>query len=158
MKAAIALGSNLGDRDAILDSAVAAIRALPGTEVLAVSRWIETDPVGPGEQGRYLNGAAVLETTLTPRDLLDRLLAIERAHGRDRSRETRWGPRRLDLDLLVYGQEIIDEEGLAVPHPRLHERRFVLDPLCEILPEWRHPVLGRTVAELRKAIARGASA
>jgi 2-amino-4-hydroxy-6-hydroxymethyldihydropteridine diphosphokinase len=145
--ACIALGSNVGDRRATLDGAVAALRRHPAIAVRRVSSWIETDPVGgPPGQGRYLNGAAVIETTLSPRDLLDTMQAIEQQFGR--VRETPAGPRTLDLDLLLYDDRVIDEPGLAVPHPRMAGRRFVLEPLAEIAPQRRHPVYEATVAEL----------
>jgi 2-amino-4-hydroxy-6-hydroxymethyldihydropteridine diphosphokinase len=104
----------------------------PGVEVVAVSPIRETDPVGVLDQPRFLNGVAAVETELSPRELLDRLLAVERRLGRDRTAPTRWGPRTVDLDLLLYGGERIDEPGLVVPHPRLHERRFVLEPLADL--------------------------
>jgi 2-amino-4-hydroxy-6-hydroxymethyldihydropteridine diphosphokinase len=104
-----------------------------GIEVVAVSTLRETEPVGVGEQPRFLNGAAELETTLTARDLLDRLLVVEQRFGRVRI-PGEHGPRTLDLDLLLYGDEVLEEPGLAVPHPRVHERRFVLEPLAELAP------------------------
>jgi 2-amino-4-hydroxy-6-hydroxymethyldihydropteridine diphosphokinase len=146
--ACIALGSNLGDRAGHIRSALDAIAATPGIRLLAASRMVETDPVGPVPQGRYLNAAAVVSTSLPCRALLDRLLEIERAMGRDRTAEQRWGPRTLDLDLLLFGDQIIREPGLVVPHPRLHERAFVLIPLAEVSPEFIVPTLGRTVRAL----------
>ena len=131
MLAYIGLGANLGDRRASLDEALARLDAEPGIEVAAVSSFRETDPVGVVDQPRFLNGAAALETTLAPRELLDRLLAVERSLGRERT-GPRFGPRTIDLDLLLYGDETIDEPGLTVPHPRLYERRFVLEPLVEL--------------------------
>lgn len=143
--AAIALGSNLGDREAALNSALAALRRLEGVEVLAASRFHETEPVGPALQGRFLNAAALLRASLPPRDLLAAMLDIERAAGRERNEK--WGPRTLDLDLLVYGALRLSEPGLTVPHPRMAERAFVLEPLAEVAPTLDVPGLG-AVAEL----------
>jgi 2-amino-4-hydroxy-6-hydroxymethyldihydropteridine diphosphokinase len=130
-KAFIGLGANLGDRDATIRAALDALGEEDGIEVVAVSTLRETEPVGVGPQPLFLNGAAALETRLSARDLLDRLLAIEQRFGRVRV-PGEHGPRTLDLDLLLYGDEEIDEPGLTVPHPRLHERAFVLEPLAEI--------------------------
>lgn len=138
----VALGANLGDRLASLDAAVAALGVLPDTEVLAVSPWIETDPVGYLDQPRFLNGVAKMRTILEPRALLEALLAIELGLGRTRE-GARFGPRTIDLDLLVYGDAELDEPGLTVPHPRLHERRFVLEPLAAIAPDLDVPGRGR---------------
>lgn len=132
----VGLGSNLGDREATIRAALA---ALPG--VFAVSELRETDPVGVTEQPAFLNGAAALETELSPRELLASLLAVERELGRER--RERWGPRTIDLDLLLYGTETVDEPGLTIPHPRLHERRFALEPLAELDPELLVPGHGR---------------
>lgn len=129
----IGLGSNLGDREASLRRALAALAAEPDVELVAVSAFRETDPVGYADQPRFLNAAAEIETTLSPRELLERLLEIERSLGRTRA-GPRFGPRTIDLDLLVHGDEIVDEPGLAVPHARLHERRFALEPLAELAP------------------------
>lgn len=127
----VGLGSNLGDREATIRDALAALAEEDGIEVVAVSTLRETEPVGVGPQPLFLNGAAALETTLSARELLDRLLATEQRFGRVRV-PGEHGPRTLDLDLLLYGNEQIDEPGLIVPHPRLHERAFVLEPLAEI--------------------------
>jgi 2-amino-4-hydroxy-6-hydroxymethyldihydropteridine diphosphokinase len=135
-RAYVGLGANLGDREGTIRAAVA---ALPG--VLAVSSLRETEPVGVTDQPRFLNGVAALETELSARDLLDTLLALERRLGRER--RERWGPRTIDLDLLLFGEEAIDEPGLTVPHPRLHERRFALEPLAEIAPDALIPGRGR---------------
>jgi 2-amino-4-hydroxy-6-hydroxymethyldihydropteridine diphosphokinase len=132
-RAYVGLGANLGDRERMLRAAVDALAAEEGIEVVSVSTLRETEPVGVGEQPRFLNGAAELETTLTARELLDRLLPVEQRFGRVRI-PGEHGPRTLDLDLLLYGDEVIDEPGLTVPHPRLHERRFVLEPLAELAP------------------------
>ena len=132
-RAYVGLGANLGDRERTLRAAVDALDAEAGIEVVAVSTLRETDPVGVGDQPRFLNGVAALETSLGAREFLDRLLAVEQRFGRVRV-PGEHGPRTLDLDLLLYGDETIDEPGLAVPHPRLHERRFVLEPLAELAP------------------------
>jgi len=137
----VGLGANLGDREATIRAAVA---ALPG--VSAVSTLRETDPVGFTDQPRFLNGVAALETELAPRELLDVLLEVERRLGRER--RERWGPRTIDLDLLLYGGETLDEPGLTVPHPRLHERRFALEPLAELDPELVVPGRGAVSALL----------
>lgn len=151
----IAIGSNLGDRHAHIGAAVEALAKLPGTELLRVSTIIETEPVGPPGQDRYLNGAVHVRTTLSPRELLRHLLRIELERGRDRASSPRWGSRTLDLDLLLFGDRIIDEPGLTVPHPRLRERPFVLGPLAEIAPDWRLPPDGRTPNDLLDLIRRG---
>ncbi|MBI1190837.1 MAG: 2-amino-4-hydroxy-6-hydroxymethyldihydropteridine diphosphokinase [Tepidisphaera sp.] len=147
MTAAIALGSNLGDRASYLDAALRAMGSLPHTALLAASEFLETEPVGDPDQGPYLNAAALLRTELAPHGLLAALQSIERAHGRDRARERRWGPRTLDLDLLVYADLVLDEPGLTIPHPRMHERAFVLRPLVLIAPELVVPGRG-PVADL----------
>jgi 2-amino-4-hydroxy-6-hydroxymethyldihydropteridine diphosphokinase len=152
----IALGSNLGDREAQLEAALKALRASAGVRLTAVSAFYETEPVGPPPQGPYLNGAAELATSLGPRALLDRLLAIEAAAGRRRTAE-RNTARTLDLDLLFFGGLRIDEPGLQVPHPRLHERAFVLEPLCEIAARLVHPVLGETIEQLARRVRDPAS-
>jgi 2-amino-4-hydroxy-6-hydroxymethyldihydropteridine diphosphokinase len=116
-------------------------------KVTRQSRTIETAPVGgPAGQGPYLNAAWEIETTLEPEALVETLLEVERALGRERTEK--WGPRTIDLDLLLYGDRVIDEPGLTLPHPRMHERRFVLEPLAEIAPEVRHPLLEKSVREL----------
>ena len=140
----IGLGSNLGDRAAYLQAALDRLGML-GT-VGAVSPFLETDPVGYAEQPRFLNAAVRLRTTLPPDDLLRALLSIEAALGRVRT--VRWGPRTIDLDLLLYDDLVRDERGLSIPHPRMHERRFVLEPLAAIAPDAVHPQLGQTVSRL----------
>ena len=126
----VGLGANLGAREETLRHAVERLGEAEGVDVLAVSSLRETEPVGVVDQPPFLNGAVQLETSLPPRELLDLLLAIERSLGRVRG--ARWGPRLVDLDLLLYGSEIVDEPGLRIPHPRLHERRFALEPLAEL--------------------------
>lgn len=148
----IALGSNLGNREAALRSAIAELNGVAGCRVERVSRFIETEPVGPPAQQMYLNGAAELATTLPARDLLGLMLQIEARHGRVRSAGQRWGPRTLDLDLLLYGNYVIDEPGLIVPHPRMGERAFVLAPLAEIAPSVVPPRSSKTIAQMLDAL------
>ena len=142
----VGLGSNLGDRESTLRRAVAMLGATRDVEVLAMSTLRETEPVGVVDQPRFLNGAVAVETTLGPRELLSLLLAIERELGRDRA-GVRWGPRTIDLDLLLYGDEVRAEDWLQVPHPLVHERRFALEPLAELAPELEIPGHGK-VSEL----------
>ncbi len=143
----VALGSNLGDRLANLRAGVDGLTAAARVEVTAVSRLYETAPVGgPDDQGAYLNAVLRAETSLDAADLLALLHRIE--SERERRREVRWGPRTLDLDLLVHGGLVSDEPSLRVPHPRLHERRFVLVPVCDVAPDLAHPRLGRTMVDL----------
>jgi 2-amino-4-hydroxy-6-hydroxymethyldihydropteridine diphosphokinase len=132
-RAYVGLGSNLGDREHNLREALRLLEAEPGVHVVAVSTLRETDPVGYLDQPRFLNAACAIETTLAPQELLTRLLAVERRLGRERT-VPRYGPRTVDLDLLLYENQLIDEPGLTVPHPRLAERRFVLEPLAELDP------------------------
>jgi 2-amino-4-hydroxy-6-hydroxymethyldihydropteridine diphosphokinase len=151
--ASIALGANLGKRREAIERAIEALRATPGIAVERVSTLIETEPVGgPANQPKYLNGAAALRTSLVPRELLNALLSIERNLGRDRSSGERNAPRAIDLDLLLYDELVISEADLIIPHPRMHEREFVLHPMAEIAPNVRHPVLKMSVRELLAAI------
>ena len=143
-RVAIALGSNEGDRESHLDFAVGRLSAILSS--IKVSRWYETDPVGVGPQPLFLNGAAVGRTTISPRELLDTLLTIERERGRERPFAK--APRTLDLDLILFGDRAIDEPGLTVPHPRFRQRQFVLEPLAEIAPDMVDPKTGLTVQEL----------
>ena len=148
-RVAIALGSNLGDREDYLRLALDALR--PSIDRLRISTFHDTAPVGVGPQPRFLNAAAVGETSLSARALLETLLAVERDLGRERPFPG--APRTLDLDLILYGDSIIDEApSLIVPHPRFRERRFVLEPLAEIAPDWRDPVTGKTVEELLRLV------
>jgi 2-amino-4-hydroxy-6-hydroxymethyldihydropteridine diphosphokinase len=144
--AAVALGSNLGDRERNLEEAVVRLGGLG--KVLAVSRFIDTAPVGYLDQPRFLNAALLLETKVSPLALLQSLLRIEQGMGRDRAKVPAKGPRIVDLDLIFYGQQLLQTEELTLPHPAMQERMFVLAPLAEIAPGWRHPRLGLTVAEL----------
>ena len=137
VRAAIALGANLASPEAQVTRAFDELARLPGTTFIARSSLYRTAPVGYADQPAFINAAALVDTTLSPRALLDGLLAIERAHGR--VRDVPNGPRTLDLDVIVYGDRVVDEPGLAIPHPRAHERAFVLAPLAEIAPELRIP-------------------
>ena len=147
----IALGANLGHRRRSIQRALQAVDALPNTRLVATSELYETAAQFVEDQPDFLNGCAHLKTTLGARELLDALLAIEHAMGRVRGRRN--GPRVIDLDLLLYGDEIVDEEGLIVPHPDLQNRSFVLKPLVEIAADRRHPVLDLRVSELWRRLA-----
>src|ERR1700733_7723932 len=153
--AAIALGSNLnsefGDREANLEEAVQRIGGLG--EVRAVSSFYDTEPVGFLEQPRFLNGALGLETELEPVELMRELLGVERAMGREREGAIAKGPRGIDLDLLLYGVGVVSAGELTLPHPEMQARRFGLEPLAEIAPEWIHPVLGVTVGTMLKRLS-----
>lgn len=155
-RALIALGSNLGDRLERLEASLRLLSEVPSLEVLRTSSWVETAPVGGPPQGPYLNGASVLATRLAPRELLVALLVIEARLGR--TRETRFGPRTIDLDLLLYDDQVIDEPDLRIPHPRMLERGFVLGPAREVAGRWRHPETGRTIEEHWWAWAQTAGA
>jgi 2-amino-4-hydroxy-6-hydroxymethyldihydropteridine diphosphokinase len=145
------MGSNLGDRERTLRRALELLDAAPGVRVAAVSTFRETDPVGYVDQPRFLNAACALETELAPQELLSLLLEVEQALGRVRDGVPRYGPRTCDLDLLLYGSETVDRPDLVVPHPRLAERRFALEPLAELDPELSLPD-GRRVADLLAAV------
>lgn len=145
---AIALGSNLGDRERYLADGLAALA--PVVNRLRVSTFHETAPIGVGVQPTFLNAIAVGETSLPARQLLDRMLDVEHRFGRERP--FAGAPRTLDLDLIVYGGSIVDEPGLAVPHPRFRQRRFVLEPLVEVAADWIDPVTGRRMDELLRML------
>jgi 2-amino-4-hydroxy-6-hydroxymethyldihydropteridine diphosphokinase len=150
-RAYVGLGANLGPREATILRAVDLLAAEPGIEVLELSSFRETEPVGITDQPAFVNAAVALETSVAPRELLDALLRVERELGRVRTGErgaVRWGPRTIDLDLLLYADEVVDEPGLTVPHPRLHERRFALEPLAELQPELEIPGRGKVSAFL----------
>jgi len=144
----VGIGSNLGDPERQIEAALERLAAEDGIELVAVSTLRETEPVGFRDQPNFVNGAARIETELPARDLLKRLLAIEQQLGRIRGEGPRFGPRTIDLDLLAYGAERIDEPGLTVPHPRLAERRFALEPLAELAPSFEVPGLGSVQALL----------
>jgi 2-amino-4-hydroxy-6-hydroxymethyldihydropteridine diphosphokinase len=143
-RAFIGLGGNLGDRESTLRRALTLLGERPGVEVVHVSSLRETDPVGIVDQPRFLNGAAIIETSLEAGELLRELLAVEAELGRVRDGQ-RFGPRTIDLDLLLYGDEAIDRPGLTVPHPRLHERVFALEPLAELDPALVIPGVGPVI-------------
>lgn len=147
---AVALGSNLGDRAMALDTAVARLRPL--LPDIRVSTYHETDPVDVGPQPLFLNAAAVGTSTATPADLLRAMLGIETSLGRERP--SPGAPRTIDLDLILFGDLVLEEPGLVVPHPRFRERAFVLEPLVEVAPDWRDPVSGLTMADLLRRLGR----
>lgn len=148
-RAFVALGSNVGDRVAHLEAALAALAATERIEVVRASRFHETAPVGgPAGQPAFLNAVVALSTSLTPAELLAVLMGIEAERGRERSVEEHWGPRTLDLDLLLFDDVVSKEPDLLLPHPRMEERAFVLLPLSEVAPDLRLPASGRTAAEL----------
>jgi 2-amino-4-hydroxy-6-hydroxymethyldihydropteridine diphosphokinase len=147
----LSLGSNLGDRAATLRAAVAQLEV--AGRVVAVSALYETQPMEVQDQPWFLNCVAAIETGKTPRELLQLALQIEAAMGRLRLRDK--GARKIDIDVVLFGDSVVDEQGLKIPHPSMHRRRFVLEPMVEIAPEARHPVLGKTVRELLAALGEG---
>ncbi len=144
-RAYVGLGANLGDRETSIRAAVELLAATPGVDVVEVSTLRETEPMGVVDQPRFLNGAVALDTELSARELLDLLLSVERRLGRTRS-GPRYGPRTVDLDLLLYADLELDEPGLTLPHPRLHERRFALEPLHDLDPKLVVPGHGAVAA------------
>jgi 2-amino-4-hydroxy-6-hydroxymethyldihydropteridine diphosphokinase len=147
----LSLGSNLGDRAGNLNSAIERLRTLG--DVVAVSSFYETEPVEFSAQPWFLNCAVEMNTEKTPQQLLAGILEIEQQLGRQRGQKN--GPRTIDLDILLFGDCIVEDRGLSIPHPAMHERRFVLEPLAEIAPDARHPILKRTIRELRDALPAG---
>ncbi len=148
-KCAIALGSNLGESFNILEKTINLLSHHSAIHLISHSPWYQTTPVGP-PQPNYLNGCAILETSLKPEKLLQTLLDIEQQFGR--IRRQKWGPRTLDLDVLLYGDLILETPLLQIPHPRMIERAFVLVPLCDIAATWIHPIKKKTIKELLKAV------
>jgi 2-amino-4-hydroxy-6-hydroxymethyldihydropteridine diphosphokinase len=149
VRSALALGSNIGDSVTTLEAATQALTAIPGIELEAKSSWYRTKAVGP-PQPDYINACIILQVKMSPQELLDTLLAIEQKFGR--VRRERWGARSLDLDILLYDDLILDTPTLQIPHPRMHERAFVLVPLVEIAPDWIEPVSGLAIKQLVKKV------
>ena len=147
----LSLGSNIGDREANLHEAIAELKS--AGSICALSSVYETQPVELTNQPWFLNCVVALETEKTPRELLKSVLSIEADMGRMRLRDK--GPRKIDIDVLLFGGQVIDEPGLTIPHPAMHERRFVLEPLVELAPGARHPILNKTASELLKAMKEG---
>lgn len=161
-KAYVAMGSNLNDPAGNIIRAASELGTIPGVRVIATSRLYTTAPVGVVDQPDFVNAVAMLEVSCTARDLLDGLLELERRYGRSRENERRWGPRTLDLDLLLFCGRTIDEPGLTVPHPRMAERLFVLEPLADLAPAVTPPgwtmSVGSMLERLRSAAAQEAGA
>lgn len=156
-RAVVGLGANLGDRETTLREAFARLGKIEGVRALRLSTLRETAPIGPA-QPDYLNGAALITTDRNPTDLMIELLSIEQSMGRTRDPALRWGPRVIDLDLLWVDDVIVDEPRLTLPHPRLHERAFALEPLVELAPDARDPRTGATYADLLTTLCRGEKA
>ncbi|PID73611.1 MAG: 2-amino-4-hydroxy-6-hydroxymethyldihydropteridine diphosphokinase [Desulfobacterales bacterium] len=152
LHASLSLGANMGNAEEAVRGGIRSIHHLPGAAVDAVSRFYRTAPVEKTDQNWFVNAAVRIRTSLLPEELLGCLLKIETAAGRDRSASVRFGPRPLDIDILFYGNRIIHTNTLRIPHPRMHKRRFVLAPLCDIDPEFRHPELRTSVSGLLKAL------
>lgn len=147
----LGVGSNEGDRLALISKALKALAAEPGIAIETMAPIIETAPVGGPAQGRFLNSVAAIETTQPPQQLLQTLKRIEQSLGRIASGE-RWGPRPIDLDILLYDAQVVQTAELTIPHPRMHERRFVLEPLAHLAPDLAHPTLQRPIAALLAAL------
>ncbi len=155
-RAFIGIGSNVGDRAGFIELARRELSRLPGTSLTRFSQIYETEPVGPVAQGPFLNAAAELDTALDPFELLDEIVRIEELAGRPpEERRVKWGPRTLDLDILLFGSRVISHDELVVPHPMLHERWFQLKPLADLDPNVVHPALEMTVGDLLKEVERG---
>jgi 2-amino-4-hydroxy-6-hydroxymethyldihydropteridine diphosphokinase len=146
----IGIGSNIGDPQRNCHEAIGRIGAVDGCRVISVSSFYLTEPVGDRAQEWYVNGVVSISTAMSVRDLLNSLLKIEANMGRVRT--VKWGPRIIDLDILLYGQDIIDETALKIPHPMMHLRKFVMAPMADLAPEVVHPVLGKTMTELLMGI------
>lgn len=145
-KAILSIGSNIGDKEAYLNNAVDSLYDDGNCRVNVVSNYIETEPYGPVEQDNFLNGCIEIETLYSPKELLEKVNQIEAEAGR--MRDIHWGPRTLDIDIIFYEDEIVDEPDLKIPHVEMHKRLFVLEPLKQIAPYWKHPILNRTVSQI----------
>jgi len=148
----ISAGSNIGDRIGYLQQANILLKDTPGVEVSAISSIYETEPVGYKDQEWFANAVLKIETDLSPSDLLAERLRIESKLGRERKDEERWGPRTLDLDILFYDSEVVSEDDLRIPHPRMHERAYALVPMLELDPDFIHPIIGKTVLEIHNEL------
>lgn len=145
----LGVGSNVGDRRAAIELAASELSRLPGTRLIRTSTLIETDPVGMSDTGKFLNGVFEIETSLAPQNLLAEMLKIESKAGRlPPGERIKWGPRTLDLDILLYDDLILSAPDLSIPHPHMHTRWFMLKPLCELAPAKTHPILKKTIAQL----------